>query len=469
MALTETNLALHSIILYLLMNLPKPSANVIKGQIVELLWNATFETSATVIFSLTLICLFVVLFLNLLITKKKSLVAVGPSLLATIGVIGTFFGIFIGLQDFDVNNIDSSVPTLLNGLKTAFVTSLLGMSLSVVLRFITALTPQNTTSTQSAVDVLNDITRRMSEMQADSSKHHEAMMHEMVESIAKPIFSEISQLRRDTRTSNEILKEFLEQSKAQHKEHMEEFRSFANHMVENTHQELIKALETVIKDFNQQLTTQFGENFKQLNVAVGRMIEWQENYKTHVESMEEQAKRSMDAIESCEQSIKEIQNSAQTIPNAIQPLSSTLNNIETALSQLTDELSAYADMKDKAVSAFPIINENLDNLTNKLTDYVDRTVKNNDLSIEKQQNSLNTLTDSLEKGINETKQMLHKEVQDLDKSLNDELSRALKMMSDNLGSMSKKFVDDYDPLTRQLAGLINMSRNAENGNFKRTG
>ena len=65
--------------------------------------------------------------------------------------------------------------------------------------------------------------------------------------------------------------------------------------------------------------------------------------------------------------------------------------------------------------------------------------------------------------------MLHKEVQDLDKSLTDELSRALKMMSDNLGSMSKKFVDDYDPLTRQLAGLINTSRNAENGNFKRTG
>jgi len=436
---------------------------------VESLWNATFEDRIAANFSIGLFFLFGVLVLNLLIHKNKSLIGIGPSLLATIGVIGTFFGIFIGLQGFDVNNIDSSVPTLLDGLKTAFVTSLLGMSLSVSLRFITAFAPQTTTGTQSAVDVLNDVVRRMSEIQADSSKQHEEMKKQLEESIAKPIFSEISQLRKDARHSNNILHAFSEQSKEQHIEHMDEFRLFANHMVENTHQELIKALETVIKDFNQQLTTQFGENFKQLNVAVGRMIEWQENYKTHVESMEQQAKRSMEAIESCEFSIKEIKNSAQTIPNAIQPLGSTLHKIESALSQLTDELNAYADMKDKAVSAFPIINENIDNLTKNLTNYVERTVEKNDQSIEKQQNSLNKLTDSLEKGINETKQILHKEVEDLDKSLNKELGRALEMMSVNLGSMSKKFVDDYDPLTKQLAGLINISRNAENGNYKKTG
>jgi len=436
---------------------------------VELLWNATFENPTAAKFSLGLFFLFAALALNLLIYKNKSLIGVGPSLLATIGVIGTFFGIFIGLQGFDVNNIDSSVPILLEGLKTAFITSLLGMSLSVTLRFITALAPQKTTGTQSAVDVLSDIARRMSEIQADSSKQHEEMMSQLEESIAKPIFSEVSQLRRDTRTSNELLQTYSDQSKEQHIEHMDEFRLFANHMVENTHQELIKALESVIKDFNQQLTTQFGENFKQLNEAVGRMIVWQDNYKTYVESMEDHAKRSLEAMDSCEKSIREIQNSAETIPKAIQPLGSTLTKIETSLSQLTDELNAYADMKDKAVSAFPLINENLDNLTKYLTDYVSRTVEKNDQSIEKQQISLNKLTESLEQGVSETKQRLHQEVRDLDESLNEELGRALKMMSDNLGSMSKKFVEDYDPLTRQLAGLINTSRNAENGNYKQAG
>ena len=34
--------------------------------------------------------------------------------------------------------------------------------------------------------------------------------------------------------------------------------------------ELIEALKTVIEDFNAKITEQFGENFKQLNEAVGK-------------------------------------------------------------------------------------------------------------------------------------------------------------------------------------------------------
>ena len=42
------------------------------------------------------------------------------SIIMSAGVLGTFVGIFIGLQDFNVNEIENSVPFLLEGLKTAF-------------------------------------------------------------------------------------------------------------------------------------------------------------------------------------------------------------------------------------------------------------------------------------------------------------------------------------------------------------
>ncbi|MFP6868382.1 MAG: hypothetical protein VCE91_03380, partial [Nitrospinota bacterium] len=54
--------------------------------------------------------------------------------LATVGVLGTFFGIYIGLLDFDVKDIDGSIPKLLDGLKLAFVTSILGMALGITYR-----------------------------------------------------------------------------------------------------------------------------------------------------------------------------------------------------------------------------------------------------------------------------------------------------------------------------------------------
>lgn len=60
-----------------------------------------------------------------------------PSVFTTLGVLGTFSGIFFGLQDFDVEQIDKSIPILLKGMKTAFSTSIIGIVLSLVFRPLT--------------------------------------------------------------------------------------------------------------------------------------------------------------------------------------------------------------------------------------------------------------------------------------------------------------------------------------------
>jgi len=56
-----------------------------------------------------------------------------PSLVSTLGVLGTFLGITLGLLFFDTKDLTSSIPLLLNGLKTAFFTSLAGMAGSLFL------------------------------------------------------------------------------------------------------------------------------------------------------------------------------------------------------------------------------------------------------------------------------------------------------------------------------------------------
>ena len=56
------------------------------------------------------------------------------SIVTVIGVLGTFFGIALGLYQFDTQNIEASVPKLLEGLKIAFITSILGIIGSIVLK-----------------------------------------------------------------------------------------------------------------------------------------------------------------------------------------------------------------------------------------------------------------------------------------------------------------------------------------------
>ena len=67
-----------------------------------------------------------------LILKRRWIEQI-PSFVSTLGVLGTFLGITDGLMDFDSMNLEASIPNLLDGLKTAFFTSLAGMIGSLIL------------------------------------------------------------------------------------------------------------------------------------------------------------------------------------------------------------------------------------------------------------------------------------------------------------------------------------------------
>lgn len=65
--------------------------------------------------------------------SNRRVVEYFPTFVSTLGVLGTFYGITVGLLAFDSSDLDNSIPDLLNGLKTAFFTSLAGMVGSMIL------------------------------------------------------------------------------------------------------------------------------------------------------------------------------------------------------------------------------------------------------------------------------------------------------------------------------------------------
>jgi len=60
------------------------------------------------------------------------------SMIVSLGILGTFIGIVWGLWHFNTHDIAASVPQLLEGLKLAFLTSILGMAVSVFLSVLQA-------------------------------------------------------------------------------------------------------------------------------------------------------------------------------------------------------------------------------------------------------------------------------------------------------------------------------------------
>ena len=68
-------------------------------------------------------------------TYNEKAIEFGPTILTTSGIFFTFVGIAIGLLEFDVSDLQNSVPGLLRGLKTAFWASVVGVGGALTLKF----------------------------------------------------------------------------------------------------------------------------------------------------------------------------------------------------------------------------------------------------------------------------------------------------------------------------------------------
>lgn len=68
----------------------------------------------------------------------RGLLEMIPDLLTSLGILGTFFGLVMGLRSFDPSGYEQmagSVTPLINGIKVAFITSIYGISLSLAFSF----------------------------------------------------------------------------------------------------------------------------------------------------------------------------------------------------------------------------------------------------------------------------------------------------------------------------------------------
>lgn len=113
-----------------------------------------------------------------LVSKRRWIEQI-PSILSTLGVLGTFGGITIGLYFFDTADLDESIPLLLSGLKTAFFTSIAGMLSSLYLSRLVSRLYDKTDKGVSDINVAAGlITKAVSDMSTDNIESLHTMMEQ---------------------------------------------------------------------------------------------------------------------------------------------------------------------------------------------------------------------------------------------------------------------------------------------------
>ena len=319
-------------------------------------YSAEFISDAFIYLILSLLTLSIVL---AILHKAPRFTASTTNILTSLGILGTFAGIVVGLMDFNPSNIDGSIEALLAGLKTAFLTSLVGMAGSIVYKAIVGAIPSRKEEQVKSVGP-DEIFSVMSKQLKSSNELLFAIKGDEDSSLT----SQIKRLRtdiNDAQKSNVVYQDLkITQTEKFQVSLWEKMDEFGDLLSKSATEQVINALKEVIVEFNDKLTEQFGENFKRLDESVKKLVDWQENYRHQLEDMAIKYQLGVDAISSTEKSVASINERAESIPATMEKLHQVMELGQGQVIELEDRLKAFTDLRDKAVEAMPQIREQMD-------------------------------------------------------------------------------------------------------------
>jgi len=298
---------------------------------------------------------------------------------------------------------------------------------------------------------------------------------------------------------------FIDNSTRENSELVMAFKEFSNYMLEENSKVFIEALNKTIRDFNINLVETFGSNFKQLNEAVVKLLDWQEHYKDTIELTTENQKIIFDSFRNIGTELDNFNQKAKGVNTIVSELALSTKEALEQNYRLNDSLEVLAQLDEQVKELLPNfmkINSNLDNnlkifseQTNKITaelkeftsnlslgldkskeqvsklledtiksfsSIIEKSEENNKEIVRSTSEKIKSLNEDLDKHIREkiTKidKILKEKIQETDDSLKDNLNDIIKM----LGNISEKFAEDYEPLANKLREIVQLPNLIEN-------
>ncbi|MFA5216233.1 hypothetical protein [Sulfuricurvum sp.] len=362
------------------------------------------------------VALITVMFIIFMMNRKnKSIQELAPSILITTGIFFTFVGIAIGLFHFNADNVDVSLPTLLNGIKTAFWASASGIFFALVIKLLDIFDlTQHNESTQIEGMSIDDIViyqAKQTEVLVEILRSIKSMHSSIAAQDESSLVSQITLLRNESNKQSDALRQ--------------EFHDFATTMAENNSKAFIEALKDVIKDFNDKISEQFGDNFKQLNQAVEKTVIWQENYKNQMTQSIETMTLISSMLEAQAHDYSVVVSNSAEFETHVSAMAHSLEEITFQREHLQSLIQSLVNFLESASDSLPLIGQKVDDMTERLV-----------------------------KGMNEATEEVQKQVTLLDHELEIALKRSLEGLGQQLASLSNKFVQDYTPLTDKLREVV---------------
>ncbi len=455
-------------------------------------------------------------FVALAICRRRgtapALTAYAPTLLASLGMLGTFVGIVVGLLNFDASKLDNaSISGLLKGLETAFISSIAGIFFGVLFRVLEPLLIRRDDAAAAGDSPEEAIVALLTEQKVLNQGIRDAIAGSEESSLAgqlKLLRADLSDRRREEDTTRERFERELWQR----------LETFADALSRSATEQVVEALRAVIVDFNRNLTEQFGDNFRRLDASVQKLVEWQEGYRQQLEQLHTLYDQSVRQVTAVETSVARIAEHSASIPASMERLDPLLKAIHHQIEELERHLQAFAELRDRAVEAVPQTRAHVEAMVEEIAGSV-RTASEHAASLQsdsaeqlaRSQQMLERLTqageqmqadirtvqdqtaeaivqmqsrleaalqqalnaqsqateDMVQKTLEQTQQAvsrtgegINKQLEALDVALEQELNRVMQQMANALTQIAGKFTEDYKDLVVAMRQALEPARPA---------
>lgn len=413
---------------------------------------ALTPASVTEAFLVLMLAIFVGALIFRFAGRARDFVDQAPGFLTSLGILGTFIGIIIGLYEFSLEEIDRSIADLMAGLKTAFITSVIGLALSLLLRVFTRMVrlPSDPGRESATIDDLNhnllQLQGALNNFSAHASEQLVSRLEKVVADFNLHLGSQFGENLQGFCRQLANLEPALSTAAAEYRAHSERVASWSK-LCDESQQSLadqqaalsqmydrIAALPHLYRGLDQLLERQ-GEQAEQM----GRILAHQHQSVQQLAELAPQLPRNLErltqGVAAAQQGVEEnlaainqlLQGHAQSLSGQFQSLSGALNNLKALDPEAIQQLvSASAQShRDSMRDLAQLMASTHREMSHALTEVIGKELKDADISIRRQ-------------------------YEQMDRVMAGQVEQVLAAMGESLATISGNFTRDYKQLLVQM-------------------
>lgn len=382
---------------------------------------------------------------------SRSMMNFMPGALTAMGILGTFFGLIMGLRGIDISsvaNTQMSVIGLIQGISGAFSTSLVGIFCSLILSFWD----------RKNVNDIKRCTRRIM-MRLERNNH----MIKSSDVLSKMLIIQDEQNDNVRTLAEDLSVAISEEIDKAITPQIEAITKGTNNLIESVNNNQVEGMEKIIETFMDSVNAMFGDQFENMADTIEELLRWQKESKETMDQLMQGISETVDKLSNQGEMMQEagalFSDNIKGMKVVSQEFNDAINGMQVVAESFEEQSMHNQKLMEDTAELFKEMNEvivSLDEMVENLHGNTAEILKSLNDTNKELVNSSNVFASNVESSLKSTFGLFDNNLSDILAHLNNVLQKIKRQTED--------IPDAIDGLTNNIQAFDETITKAINNN-----